>query len=112
MIPVIETGAENDHRAAAGLLRRVGELARDLDDRLTRYTRHLLGPGGGEGHVVVIALRDVLAAKAPVDAVIRAEPVEAGSDMGGTAIGELERLPRPVTQQHRGGQGGDRKGAG
>src|SRR3546814_16487756 len=36
MIPVIETGAENDHRAAAGLLRRVGELARDLDDRLTR----------------------------------------------------------------------------
>src|SRR3546814_5817279 len=42
MIPVIETGAENDHRAAAGLLRRVGELARDLDDRLTRYTRHLL----------------------------------------------------------------------
>src|SRR3546814_1212874 len=69
MIPVIETGAENDHRAAAGLLRRVGELARDLDDRLTRYSRHLLGPGGGEGHVVVIALRDVLAAKAPVDAV-------------------------------------------
>src|SRR3546814_1519459 len=56
MIPVIETGAENDHRAAAGLLRRVGELARDLDDRLTRSTRHLLGPGGGEGHVVVIAL--------------------------------------------------------
>src|SRR3546814_5574819 len=48
MIPVIETGAENDHRAAAGLLRRVGEIARDLDDRLTRYTRHLLGPGGGD----------------------------------------------------------------
>src|SRR3546814_3495814 len=100
MIPVIETGAENDHRAAAGLLRRVGELARDLDDRLTRYTRHLLGPGGGEGHVVVIALRDVLAAKAPVDAVIGAEQVEDGSDMGGTAIrseehtSELQSLMR------------------
>src|SRR3546814_3574449 len=63
-------------------------------------SRHLLGPGGGEGHVVVIALRDVLAAKAPVDAVIGAEQVEDGSDMGGTAIGELERLHRQVTQQH------------
>src|SRR3546814_4833129 len=63
--------------------------------------------GGGEGHVVVIALRDVLAAKAPVDAVIGAEQVEDGSDMGGTAIGELERLHRQVTQQHLVVRGGD-----
>src|SRR3546814_4978832 len=57
--------------------------------------------------VVVIALRDVLAAKAPVDAVIGAEQVEDGSDMGGTAIGELERLHRQVTQQHLVVRGGD-----
>src|SRR3546814_13031276 len=63
--------------------------------------------GGGEGHVVVIALRDVLAAKAPVDAVIGAEQVEDGSDTGGTAIGELERLHRQVTQQHLVVRGGD-----
>src|SRR3546814_13405705 len=48
MIPVIETGAEHDHRAADGLHRRGGDIARDLADRLPRYTPNLTRPGRAE----------------------------------------------------------------
>src|SRR3546814_14769022 len=60
-----------------------------------------------EGHVIVIALRDILAAKAPVDAVIGAEQVEHSGNMGGAAVGKCKRLHRQVPQQHLIVRGGD-----
>ena len=73
-------GADDHHRAAVGLLGVERELARDSDDLVARHAGDPLGPGRRVGLVVVVALGDVLAAEAAVEAVIGDEQIEHRGD--------------------------------
>ena len=64
VVPVVQAGADDHHRAAVGLLGVAGELARRRDDLVARHAGDLLGPGRRVGHVVVVALGEMLAAEA------------------------------------------------
>src|SRR5690606_40156403 len=44
MIPVIDPGAEDDHRPAFGLFRIGRKFTRDRDDAISRYTGYFFGP--------------------------------------------------------------------
>ena len=97
--PVVHRRADDDHRAALGLLGVAGELARGLDDLVARHAADLLGPGRRVGHVLVVGLGDVRAAEAAVDAVVGDEQVEHRGDQR-LAVLQLHALGRHLAHQH------------
>src|SRR5690606_8378244 len=99
VIPVVHRRADDDHRAATGLVGVVGELAGDLDRLLARNAGDLLLPGRGARHAgVVVAVSDVGAAQATVDAEVGGHQVEHGGDLGGAAVGQRDRAHRHTAQ--------------
>ncbi len=86
-----------------GLVGVVGELARHGDHLVARDAGDLLLPGRGVGHVLVEALRRVLAFQAARHAVLSGLQVEHGGD-GGIALfallAELDSLYGHRAQQH------------
>ena len=59
VVPVVQTGADDHHRAALGLLRVERELARRRDDLIARHAGDLLRPGRRVGLQIVVALGQV-----------------------------------------------------
>ena len=57
VVPVVHRGADDDHRAAVGLLGVECELARDLDDLVALDAGDALGPGRRVGLATVVILR-------------------------------------------------------
>ncbi len=99
VIPVVHRRADDDHRAATGLVGVVGEFTGDLDGLLAGHTGDDFLPGRGAGHAgIVIAGGDVDAAQATVDAQIGRHQVEHGGDLGGAAVGQDERAHRHAAQ--------------
>src|SRR5690606_29692322 len=98
VVPMVEPGTEDDHRAAVGLLCIGGEFARDLDDRGARYAADLFRPGRRERYVLVVAGGDIPAAETAVDAVVRQEEVEDGGH-DRLAARQLDLLRRNVSYQ-------------
>ena len=80
MEPVVHRRADDDHRAALGLFRVGGELARHLHDLVARDPGDGLGPGRRVRGGVVIARRHVLSAEATVHAVVGQEQVMHAGD--------------------------------
>src|SRR5690606_4468249 len=107
VIPVVDAGTDNHHGAAVGLLGVGGEFTGHLDNGLTGHAGDFFSPGGGEGHVVIVALGHVLAAKPPVNAVVGEKQVVGGGHIG-LARDQLQFLYRNVTQQDRLVVGGDK----
>ena len=99
VVPVIETGADDHHRAALGLLGVERELARHRDDLIARHAGDLFRPGRRVGLQVVVALGEVLAAEAAIDAVIGDEQVEHRGDQR-LALDQLQFLHRHIADQH------------
>src|SRR5690606_20521991 len=56
-------------------------------------------PGGGVGHIVVVAAGDVTAAEAAIDTVVGHLQVIHGGDVAACAVGERELLGRHVADQ-------------
>ena len=67
VVPMVHGGADDDHRAALGLLGVEGEFARHRDDLVARHAGDLFRPGRRIGLVVVIGLGDIRAAEAAVE---------------------------------------------
>ena len=93
VVPVVHRRADDDHRAAVGLLGVGRELARHLDDLVARDAGDLLGPGRRVGHVVVERLGDIGSAQPGIDAVVGDEQVVDRGDEG-LAVDQLQRLHR------------------
>src|SRR5690606_18606281 len=91
VVPVVPRRADDDHGSTAGLLVVERELARNRDDLVAGNAGDGLGPRRRVGHVLVIALGDMLAAEATVDAVVGDEEVVDGGDEG-LSVGELDLL--------------------
>ena len=70
VVPVVHTGAEDNHRTAMGFMRRIGELAGDLFDMLTRYAGDLLSPCRGIGFDIREVTRGVGIVKAAIQTVV------------------------------------------
>src|SRR5690606_8357213 len=99
VVPVVHRRADDDHGTATGLVGVVGELACDLDRLLARNAGDLLLPGRGARHAgVIVAVGDVGAAQATVDAEVGGHQVEHGGDLGGAAVGEDDRAHRHAAQ--------------
>src|SRR5690606_6830219 len=94
VIPVIEPRPEDHHGAALGNLRIGRELARYLDDGLSRNTRHFLRPGGGEGDIFVEALGYIVAPETAVETVTGAVQVEHGRNTDPASIGTFNEAHR------------------
>ena len=75
VVPVVQPGADDDHRAAAGLLGIAREFARHRDDLVARHAGDLFRPGRRVGLDVVVALGEMFAAEAAIDAVIGDEQI-------------------------------------
>ena len=107
--PVVHRRADDDHGPAPGLFGVRGEFACDMDDLVARHPGDALGPGGGAGHVVVIARCDPAPAQAPVKPVVGAEKVEHRRQLDLLARGGADRPDRDVAGQHVGvvGVGGE-----
>ena len=101
VVPVVQTGADDHHRAPVGLLRIARELACHRDDLIARHAADLFRPCGRIGLDIVVALREVLAAKAAIDAVVGDEKIEDRCD-DRLALDQLQFLHRHVAHEHAG----------
>ena len=99
VIPMVQTGTEDDHRLAVGLFRIARELARDGDDLVRGNTGDLLGPGRGVRHVVGKIFRRPFATKATVKAIVGAEQIEHRGNQRLT-VRQFDALDRHVAGQH------------
>src|SRR5690606_18069387 len=99
VIPVVHRRADDDHRAAMGLVGVVGEFTGDLDRLLAGHTGDDFLPGRRAGHAgVVVAVGDVGTAQVTVDAEVGGHQVEHGGDLGGAAVGQGDRAHRHAAQ--------------
>ena len=99
MVPVVQTGAKDDHGTTVGLFGIECKLAGNRDDLVARHARDLLGPGRRIGLVVVIGRRAACVLEPTVEAVIGDEQIEHGRDER-VAFGKLHLPGRNGTQQH------------
>ncbi len=99
--PMVHGGADDDHRAALGLLGIEREFARHRDDLVARHAADLFRPGRRIGLVVVVGLGDMLAAEAAIEAVIGGEQVEHRGDQR-LAVLQFHPLGRHFAHQHAG----------
>ena len=94
VIPVVQAGADDNHRAAFGVVRVLGELA--------GYLNHAFGSDAGVfflpfrrvGLVVKIIFGHVLVAQAVVHAVLRHQKVEHGGHQPAAAVGQGDAFHR------------------
>ncbi|CAB3810503.1 hypothetical protein LMG28688_07260 [Paraburkholderia caffeinitolerans] len=100
VIPVIDARADDHHRLALGLVRVLRELARDVDHVGALHARDRFLPRGRVRYIVVVALRDVLAAEALIEAVVRDEEIiDGGHELLAVARGHAAHAD--VAAQHR-----------
>ncbi len=99
VVPVVETGTENDHGTAIGLFGIGCKFAGDGNDLVARDARDLLRPGRCIGQALVIGPGGVLVAKPAIEAVIGGEQVEHGRDQH-FALLQLELAGRDLAHQH------------
>ena len=95
---MVDAGADDDHRAALGPFRIMGELAGDADGMIGRHAGDCLLPGRRIGHIVVIARR-ASAAEPAVEPVVRAHQVEDARDEP-LAIGQRQPAHRHVADEY------------
>ena len=84
VVPVIHRGADDHHGLALGLVRVIGELARNCDQLCARRAGNALLPGRRIGRVIIEVLRGKLPRQTPGHAIVGNLQVEHGSH---------ERLP-------------------
>src|SRR5690606_2780700 len=99
VVPVVHRRADDHHGLAAGLVGVVGELARHGDGLVTRHAGDLLLPGRRVGHVVVVAVGDILVFQTARHAVVGGDQIEHGGDHR-LARGELDGTHRDLAHQH------------
>ena len=99
VVPVIDAGADDDHRFAVRFVCVFGKFACDADDVVRRDAGQFFLPGGGAGDVVVIALRDVAAARAVIDAVVGKGQVEYGRHLYFAPVGKRQAAAGDVAAQ-------------
>src|SRR5690606_8350694 len=99
VVPVIHPGADDDHRATAGLVRVLGELAGQADQLVGRHPGNGLLPGGGVGLELVVAGGAVIRAaaadrgsQAAVDAEVGGHQVEHRHRQHAAPVGQLHAL--------------------
>ena len=88
VIPVVQAGADDNHRAAFGIVRVFGELAGYLNHAFGRNASVFFLPFRRVGFVVKIIFGHVLVAQAVVHAVLRHQKVEHGSHQLAAAVGQ------------------------
>ena len=99
VVPVVERGADDDHRAALGLVRVLCELPRDCDHLVARDSGDSLLPGWRIGHIVIEARGHVRAAEPAVQPIVRNEQIVDRGDQR-FAVLCLNFLYRHVPPQH------------
>ncbi len=99
VIPVVQTGTHDDHRATVGFIRVIGKLTCGADDLRPRYAGDLLCPGRGVGFHVVIVRRTVFIVQTALQAVVgQSQVVNSGHQRGGT-IRQLQAFCRQFVHQ-------------
>ncbi len=101
VIPVVETGADDNHRASARFVGSLGELARDSLQMLTRHAADLLRPGGRIGFYVVIALRAVGVVQSAIQPVVGQQQIVDRHHAARRAVRQGDMFHRQLMQQDR-----------
>ena len=107
MVPVVDAGTDDDHRAAPGLVRVLGEFAGQAGHLGGRHAGYGFLPGRRIGLGLVVACGAVVGAaatgrgqQAPVDAVVGGHQVEHRHRQHAAAIGQLQTLGWHMVIEH------------
>ena len=98
--PVVQTGADDDHRTAVGLIGVIGELARGTDNMRPGNAGDFLRPCRGIRFHVIIAAGAVFIAQTAIQTVVGHGQIVHGSDQHARAVGFLQAFDRQFVQQH------------
>ena len=99
VVPVVEAGADDNHRAALGLMRVLRELPCDRDHLVARDPGDALLPGWRVGHIVIEVRGHVRTAKPAVQPIVRNEQIVDRGDQR-FAVLCLDLSYRHVAPQH------------
>ncbi len=98
--PVVQTGADDDHRTAVGLIGVIGKLPRGADNMRPGNAGDFLRPCRGIRFEVIVAAGAVFIAESAIQAVVRHGQVVDGGDQHGRTVGLLQAFYRQFVQQH------------
>ena len=101
VVPVVQTGAQNDHRTAFGFFRIQCEFTGNRFDLFGRNAGDLFGPCGGVGNVFGVIVRGPFATQTAIQTIAGAEQVEHGGN-DDFLLARLDALDRNIVGQNIG----------